>query len=110
MKRYMAMRRFASVSFLLAGFCALDPAVTPARAQAYARGFPICLRVYGLITYTDCSYTTLPQCNAAASGRAAQCLVNRTPIHTSRTPAGTIGLAKHLQLDRAPGEPIRKDQ
>jgi len=72
----MAMRRFASVSFLLAGFCALDPAVTPARAQAYARGFPICLRVYGLITYTDCSYTTLPQCNAAASGRAAQCLVN----------------------------------
>ena len=73
------MRRFASVLFLLAGFCALDPAVTPARAQAYAPGFPICLRGYGLNNYVDCSYTTLPQYNAAASGRAAQCLVNPSP-------------------------------
>ena len=70
------MRRFTSVLLLLAGFCVLDPAVTPASAQAYAPGFPICLRVYGIITYTDCSYTTLPQCNATASGRAAKCLVN----------------------------------
>jgi hypothetical protein len=75
----MAMRRFASVLFLLAGFCVRDPAVTPARAQAYAPGFPICLRVYGIITYTDCSYTTLPQCDATASGRAAQCFVNPYP-------------------------------
>jgi hypothetical protein len=73
------MRRFASVLLLLASFCALDPAVTPARAQIYAPGFPICLRVYGLITYTDCSYSTLPECNATASGRAAQCLVNPYP-------------------------------
>ena len=73
------MRRFASLLFLLAGFCVLDPAVTPARAQAYAPGFPICLRVYGVITYLDCSYTTLPECNATASGRAAQCLVNPYP-------------------------------
>ena len=73
------MRRFASVLFLLAVFCALDPAVTPARAQIYAPGFPICLRVYGIITYTDCSYTILPQCNATASGRAAQCFVNPYP-------------------------------
>ena len=76
----MAMRRFASVLFLLAGFCALDPAVTPARAQAYAPGFPICLRVYGVITYTDCSYATL---NATASGRAAQCLVNPCELNRS---------------------------
>jgi len=73
------MLRFASLAFLLAGFCTLDPVVTPARAQTYAPGFPICLRVYGVITYTDCSYTTLPECNATASGRAAQCLVNPYP-------------------------------
>jgi hypothetical protein len=73
------MRRFASLVFLLAGFCTLDPAVTPARAQTYAPGFPICLRVYGPINYVDCTYTTLPECNAAASGRPAQCLVNPYP-------------------------------
>ena len=73
------MRRFASVLFLLAGFCALDLGVRPANAQHYAPGFPICLRVYGLINYVDCSYTTLPQCDAAASGRAAQCLINPYP-------------------------------
>ena len=73
------MRRFASLVFLLAGFCTLDPAVTPARAQTYAPGFPICLRVYGPINYADCTYTTLPECNAAASGRPAQCLVNPYP-------------------------------
>jgi Protein of unknown function (DUF3551) len=26
--------------------------------------------------YYDCSYTSLPQCNASASGRAAQCVIN----------------------------------
>ena len=64
------MRRFASVLFLLAGLCALDPAVTPARAQAYAPGFPICLRVYGIITYTDCKlhHPTSMQRHSVGSG------------------------------------------
>jgi hypothetical protein len=77
--------------FLLAGFGALDPA----RAQAYAPGFPICLRVYGLNSYTDCSYATLPQCNAAASGRAAQCLVNPYPNSYFANAGGAERSAQH---------------
>jgi hypothetical protein len=48
----------------------------PASAQTYDPSYPVCLRVYGEITYNDCRYTSLPQCAVSASGRAAQCLVN----------------------------------
>jgi hypothetical protein len=48
----------------------------PAAAQTYARGYPVCLHVYGPVTYYECRYTSLPQCNASASGRAAQCVLN----------------------------------
>src|SRR4029079_12961701 len=51
-------------------------AAAPARAQTYGAGYPVCLHVYGPITYYECSYTSLPQCNASASGRSAQCVVN----------------------------------
>ena len=37
----------------------------------------ICLHLYGRSgTYYECRYTSLPQCNASASGRAAECVVN----------------------------------
>jgi Protein of unknown function (DUF3551) len=50
---------------------------TPAQAQTYDPGYPVCLHVYGRgAIYYDCSYYTLPQCNASASGRAAQCVIN----------------------------------
>ena len=51
-------------------------AAAPARAQTYGAGYPVFLHVYGPITYYECSYTSLPQCNASASGRSAQCVVN----------------------------------
>jgi len=47
-----------------------------AQAQTYAPGYPVCLHVYGRVSYYDCAYTSLAQCNASASGRAAQCVVN----------------------------------
>ena len=50
--------------------------VTPAAAQTYAPGYPVCLHVYGPATYYECRYTSLAQCNASASGRSAQCVVN----------------------------------
>ena len=50
-------------------------AATPARAQTYG-GYPVCLHVYGPVTYYECGYTSIPQCNASASGRSAQCVVN----------------------------------
>jgi hypothetical protein len=51
-------------------------ATVPARAQTYAAGYPVCLHVYGPVTYYECNYTWIPQCNASASGRAAQCVVS----------------------------------
>jgi hypothetical protein len=50
-------------------------AAPQAQAQTYA-GAPVCLHVYGPVTYYECNYTSLAQCNATASGRAAQCVVN----------------------------------
>ena len=51
-------------------------ASAPARAQTYSPDYPVCLHVYGPITYYECAYTSIPQCNATASGRSAQCVVN----------------------------------
>jgi hypothetical protein len=48
----------------------------PAAAQTYAPGYPVCLHVYGPVAYYECRYASLAQCNASASGRAAQCEVN----------------------------------
>jgi hypothetical protein len=48
----------------------------PAAAQTFAPGYPVCLHVYGPISYYDCRYTSLPQCAATASGRPAQCVLN----------------------------------
>lgn len=47
-----------------------------ATAQTYAPDYPVCLHVYGKASYYECRYTSLAQCNASASGRSAQCVVN----------------------------------
>jgi hypothetical protein len=47
-----------------------------AAAQTYDLGYPVCLRLYDRTNYFECRYTSLPQCNASASGRSAQCVVN----------------------------------
>ena len=49
----------------------------PAPAQTYDPSYPVCLHVWGRgATYYECHYSSLQQCNASASGRAAQCVVN----------------------------------
>jgi hypothetical protein len=49
----------------------------PALAQTYDPKYPVCLQTYGIAGgYIDCSYISLAQCNAIASGRAAQCITN----------------------------------
>jgi len=56
-----------------------------ARAQTYDPAFPVCLHVWTRgANYYDCSYTTLPQCNASASGRAAQCVINPYYVGATR--------------------------
>jgi hypothetical protein len=50
----------------------------PAHAQTYGTTFPVCIQVYeheGGI-YISCEYTSMSGCQATASGRAAQCIVN----------------------------------
>jgi hypothetical protein len=48
-----------------------------AQAQTYGSAFPVCIQTYGIIGNSiDCSYASLDQCRASASGRAAQCIVN----------------------------------
>ena len=51
--------------------------IGPAGAQTYDPAYPVCLHVWTWANdYYDCTYTSLPQCNASASGRSAQCLIN----------------------------------
>ncbi|MGJ5181139.1 DUF3551 domain-containing protein [Bradyrhizobium oligotrophicum] len=59
---------------------ALILTLVPAHAQAYDPRYPVCMKVYegrwGGGEWIDCSYTSLPQCRASASGRSAMCDVN----------------------------------
>jgi hypothetical protein len=50
----------------------------PAAAQMYDPAYPVCLKVYERMGayYYECGYTSLPQCNASASGRSAECVIN----------------------------------
>ncbi len=66
-KRVMALALFAI------GMASIS---VPARAQTYDPNYPVCLQVFGLISYYDCRYTSMPQCAASARARAAQCIVN----------------------------------
>ncbi len=62
---------------------------TPALAQTYDPKYLVCLQIYQGFTdyYFECAYTSLPQCQMSASGRAAQCIVN--PYYTgTRKPPG----------------------
>jgi Protein of unknown function (DUF3551) len=57
----------------------------PACAQTYDPNYPVCLQTYGIEGgYIDCGFTSLAQCAASASGRAAQCLTNPYFAHGDR--------------------------
>ena len=53
-------------------------AAAPARAQTYDPRFPVCMHVYGgeIGEFIKCTFTSLPQCRATASGLPAQCVIN----------------------------------
>jgi hypothetical protein len=60
----------------------------PTMAQTYDPKYPVCLQVYrGMADYYfECAYTSLPQCQMSASGRAAQCVVNPYYTGTNNPP------------------------
>lgn len=67
-------------------------AVAPAQAQTYDPRYPVCMHIYtgggpgGGGDYFDCSFTSIPQCRASASGRAATCDVNPYYAFNERPP------------------------
>ncbi len=67
--RIPALAIFATAAVLTA---------TPTLAQTYDPRYPVCLQIYQGFTdyYFECAYTSLPQCQMSASGRAAQCVMN----------------------------------
>ena len=75
--------RILGLAILAIGIVSTGPAAT----QMYDPSYPVCLRVYGPATYYECRYTSLPQCNASASGRSAQCVINPT-FGGAQEPAG----------------------
>ena len=52
-------------------------AAVPAAARTYDPRYPVCIEVYTIDGSTiDCSFTSIAQCAATASGQAAQCYAN----------------------------------
>ncbi|WP_441235822.1 DUF3551 domain-containing protein [Bradyrhizobium sp. 930_D9_N1_4] len=72
------MQRIKNAILLVAGLLgvALIFAV-PARAQTYDPRYPVCIEVYSIDgSNIDCSFTTMAQCAASASGQSAVCYAN----------------------------------
>ena len=71
-------------------------AAKPGHAQTYYPNYPVCMKVYsggpggGGGEYIDCGYTSLAQCAATASGRAAQCVPNPYWTYANQDPPGRI--------------------
>jgi hypothetical protein len=67
----MRIAAYAILTIMSVGMAA------PARAQTYDPDWPICMQVFGKeVDYFDCTFTSLPQCKATASGRNAMCVIN----------------------------------
>jgi hypothetical protein len=59
------------------GHAQIDGAAAPASAQTYDPRYPVCMTIteWGG-PRIECSFTSIPQCGALSSGRAAQCYNN----------------------------------
>jgi hypothetical protein len=77
------------LAWIIPAIAALSTA-TPAPAQTYDPNYPVCMQVYSPRGggYNDCSFTSLPQCSASASGRAAHCIVNPFYAYARNQPSG----------------------
>src|SRR6516162_2456504 len=97
--------RILALAILLTGSVSVA-----AHAQTYDPHFPVCLQSYSLGGgRIDCSYTSLAQCNALASGRAAQCLTNpflRSRIRSRLAEATDDHSAEMNSIGRHGGLPI----
>ena len=56
-----------------------------AQAQTYDPRYPVCMQVYSRDgSLIGCGYTSMAECAASASGRAAQCFANPYFVRTDR--------------------------
>lgn len=69
----MRKSALASLALLAIGTIAITAS---ARAQTYNPNYPVCMQVFGPFSYFDCRFSSIPQCKASASGRAAECAIN----------------------------------
>jgi hypothetical protein len=71
-------RHALAATMALAVFAVTASISPPAQAQTYDPNYPVCLQVYQSMVdyYFDCSFTSMAQCAASASGRGASCVVN----------------------------------
>ena len=76
-----------------------------ARAQTYDPAFPFCMQVVYPrgSTYQDCTYDTMAQCAASASGRAAQCDLN--PYYAGATASPRRNGRRNRQVGSIPLAP-----
>jgi hypothetical protein len=79
------MRNTSAILGLLAISAISAVATVPAQA---GYDYPVCLRVYGPATYNECAYTSMAQCQATASGRAAECYPNAFAAYPEPAPHG----------------------
>jgi hypothetical protein len=85
------LMRAVSMPSILAA--AILVGATTVHAQTYDPRYPVCMKVYsggpgGGGWWIDCSFTSLPQCRASASGRAAMCEINPYFALAQKSPAG----------------------
>jgi len=78
--RKAPMRKASAILGLLA-VSAISAAGTAPAPAGY--DYPVCMKVYGDPTYSECRFTSIAQCKASASGRSAQCYVD--PFYASAT-------------------------
>jgi Protein of unknown function (DUF3551) len=69
----------------------------PTLAQTYSPDYPVCLQAYRWGgSDIDCSFTSLPQCAASASGRGAVCLTN--PYYARAQAPREPGYRRHRRV------------
>ncbi|NOJ47071.1 DUF3551 domain-containing protein [Bradyrhizobium archetypum] len=68
-------------------------AAVPGRARTYDPNYSVCLQTYAIGGGSiDCRFTSLAQCAASASGRAAQCYNNPYFAQRDRKPSRHRGV------------------
>lgn len=84
------MRSSIGLMVIVGAMIAAAPA--PAPAQTFDPSYPVCMHVYsgangGGGEWYDCSFSSLPQCRATASGRSASCDLNPYyPVNVPQRP------------------------